>query len=1005
MQHLRRVECGFGWARLLAISQSSLVLLSPVSGEMLVFSWPFLFLKQALDFAYNPSQEELFVSNGTSEVLVLDMTRCPSPVKQILCTRRNKEEDESVMCLEAVMLCGEGWADTKPRPYLVFSGHCSGKLQLLSPSRFHCQVPNAHSDAVLQISSIPGENPQLCCYGADRKLSVWVVKAGEKQIKLTCTTHIYCSTSMILTQLTPGLIFAVSQGHNLLLYSLLDGNCLQLERISSTPISCMDYCASLGLVVISGPAGIVEVWDTHGILLVVIKLGAPVSQVCFANTRGDLLACFNDSIFIIFAVKYLPICMLKQMPAHNQADDLLEDPLPFLQQSFGYYDLDLVSRMLLKPVETKSSEIKTTEPEVEALEPETNMQLSHMEILIEASNQPNILTNKEDQGSQPYRPQVKSKLDEKIQIAEESKEPDTTNDVWNKVETSLEPIILRQEPSGWPVAPDGYIPNSVIRNWGQNQEPEKSKLEVGKPKILQETYGLLEDAHISETVKIVPKDQAQRILKPALLLKQPAQIESVTELHIEKDVNSHKTLLQIIAESPWLVKKPKAVELNPVVSSLTLTMDSMDPDVYDNCTTALCSLYQTYEIPPETKEMLSLTLLQNMQKGNPHWKRLRALKILFQLKLLKEKDMAVIAEVLIDKEHDLHQMARDVLAQVYSIKYKDKLLDHLCSKEVSTRKKLFKQLDDHLTEDLQLQQNIPAVCPKTTREVTVPVSNGHPTPQYDDMSAQMQSYSNIKGITPSDIPALKRHVPAQPSQAPVKVNKSDMSPSEHLKPTQHIRKKYRKFNISFPKRKAILSKSGASYLSLSDSTLVDLYKKIKTKRLTYCPLLLPKPEGLVHMPPTISHQPELNYWEPIKGQGQHNWRENLYHLISQYGFRSPNASRIVRQDPPPTPVQGNLSCTLPTIPTSHLTAGQRLVERIWFKKTLFPSQFHHIQPLPEQLNVHTLDHSGESQYGRLKVDWRAGLMDCTGIKLAPTGPRRTWHWTSRDPGRDKRLNK
>lgn len=56
---------------------------------------------------------------------------------------------------------------------------------------------------------------------------------------------------------------------------------------------------------------------------------------------------------------------------------------------------------------------------------------------------------------------------------------------------------------------------------------------------------------------------------------------------------------------------------------------------------------------------LSLRLLRN--KGNPHWTRLRALQTLFQLDLLQEKGMRVMAEIFIDQEQELQQLAPNVV--------------------------------------------------------------------------------------------------------------------------------------------------------------------------------------------------------------------------------------------------------------------------------------------------------------------------------------------------------
>lgn len=373
MQLLRRVESGRGRAQLLAVSQDSIArLISPASGELLLLSWPFLLLDRALGFAYNPGRKELFVASGAPEVLVLDMALCPCPAKRILRTSRDQDQDDSVMCLEAVMLESAKWVGGDPPPCLVFSGHRNGKLQLISPLRLHCPPRKAHGGAILQMSSLSGPRPQLCCYGSDKQLSVWevVVEMGECHVEVAPLARVSCTSGLVLSRLLSGLVFAVSPNYSLLLFSLPGGGCLRMERNPTTIISCLDNCAALGLVAVSGPVGTVEVWETRGTQLAEIRLGTPVSQVCFANTRGDLLACFGGSICIISGLRYLPVRLLKQVLDLAPTDDMLEDPTPFLPRSQSCYDICKVPRLFLKPGQA-TPELNEAPAEASIVKPDT----------------------------------------------------------------------------------------------------------------------------------------------------------------------------------------------------------------------------------------------------------------------------------------------------------------------------------------------------------------------------------------------------------------------------------------------------------------------------------------------------------------------------------------------------------------------------------------------------------------------------------------------------------
>lgn len=116
----------------------------------------------------------------------------------------------------------------------------------------------------------------------------------------------------------------------------------------------MNCCAALGLVAVSGPAGIVEMYYTCIVQLAEIQLGATVSQVCFTNVHRDLLACFSRYLLQQISgryLHYLPVRFLRQVLHQAPCDDLFEDAVPFLSHTSSYYDSGLVPRMLLKPAE------------------------------------------------------------------------------------------------------------------------------------------------------------------------------------------------------------------------------------------------------------------------------------------------------------------------------------------------------------------------------------------------------------------------------------------------------------------------------------------------------------------------------------------------------------------------------------------------------------------------------------------------------------------------------
>uniref|UniRef100_A0A4W5JPD1 Uncharacterized protein n=1 Tax=Hucho hucho TaxID=62062 RepID=A0A4W5JPD1_9TELE len=984
MQLLRRVESSQGQAQLLAVSQDSIArLISPASGELLLLSWPFLLLDQALGFAYNPGRKELFVASGSPEVLVLDMALCPCTAKRIIRTSRYQDLDDSVMCLEAVMVGGAEWARVSPLPCLVFSGHRNGKLQLLSPHRLGCPARKAHDGAILQMSSLAGSRPQLCCYGSDEQFSIWEVEMGEVHVEVAPLARVSCSSGLVLSRLLSGQVFAVSSNYSLLFFFLPSGGCLRMERNPPTSISCLDYCVALGLVVVSGPGGTLEVWETRGVQLAEIRLGMPVSQLCFANTRGDLLACFGGTICIIPGLRYLPARLLQQVLDLAPVDDILEDPIPFLPRSQSCYDIYLVPRMFLKPGQA-TPELNETPAVLNVVRPESTGSKNVLDVLnrdrkknslmIRAPTPPIVKGDQPASWSCALR--LVKTLEEELNLEDE---PMEGSGDWDKSQTPFEPLPPDTLLLDWPVAPDGFLPNSVLRNWKLKQEPPNAVLPK-EAKALFRTFSEDEPEHSPVVTVILAKAKEARLNKPIPMSK---LFDTPTEYESPPEDGDGNELLKHISESIWLVSRPD-VDLVEVMKSLMLTMEGMDSDVYENCTEALLSMFQTYEIPPEIIKNLTFCLLKHIQKGNPHWKRLEAMKNLDQLDHFQDKHLYLLAEVLLDPAMDLREMAKYILSRVYGIDNKTSLLNRMQANE-DVPKELYKHLERKLSDDLEHKRSPDAPTKPIGGRLSRPYvhrdsrpflectakDNGTPIPEQDHM------------WTPH-LPLI-RSLGCDHESSILKEEPGLIPPEDDFMRPHRSPKKFRKFSLSTAKWDSIVEIPEEVQVQVYDPTIIDLYKKSKPHK-QWCSQLpttkapsdsgvssmgVSKEASLVQLPDSPQHF----RLRPVKGKGDPNWRESLYKLVSQYGFRSPRA-RLTTLGPLDVPgaAQHN-SCTrspLQTRKASQVSLGQRVVRKIQLRESSFerpPSQFHHGLPLPWQLNSHTMDLSGESMYGRLQVDW------------------------------------
>ncbi|KAJ7990432.1 hypothetical protein DPEC_G00300260 [Dallia pectoralis] len=956
MQLLRRVESSPGQAQLLAVSQDGIVrLICPASGELLALSWPFLILDQAIGFAFDSVQKELFVASGSPEVLVLDMALSPSPAKRIIRTSNDQYMDNSVLCLEAVMVGVVGL-----QPCLIFSGLRNGKLQLLSPNLLHCPARKAHDGGVLQMSSLSGPRPKLCCYGSDEQLSVWEVEVGTTHAEVVPLARVSCSSVLVFSRLLSDLVFGVTLDYSLLFISLPDGTCLRVNRSPPTSISCVDCSAALGLVVMSGPGGTVELWKTCGDQLAEIQLGAPVSQVCFANAHGDLLVCFGGKIEIISSLRFLPARLLRQILDLAPPDDDPQDPLPFRPRTQSCYDISAVPRRCLMSGQTTP---KLTEApvalDVVTLESDNRLVMCDRELGRRASLNRTTIPQSVVQDQQVglcALPSVKT-VDAKVNPEEE---PIKETGDWDK------PLHLNTRVI-WPVAPDGFLPNSVLRNWKLGQESPKAVLPIAAKALLSMF--------------------CQSEEKPEQKIQEARRNKSISTRKLESVENSSKgnEVLKSIPKSLWLVYRPD-VDLSEAIKALLLSMDGLDSDIYLNCTEALLALFQTYDIPPAIVTEVNVCLLKHIQKGNPYGIRMGAMKLLEQLGLLQDKDLHLLAKVILDPAEDLRKMVRYLLSRVYSIENKTSLLNRIqAGKDQPKKNRLLNQLDDELSEDLELRSSKDASTVKSRARTKKRKSSG-PSLKFPEIVKDIPIPNKDQTRTP-DLPVMRslRH------RKEFSVLKEEPGPRQHLhhvKPYRRLPKPFHGVSRSIIPQDSITKHSEDTQAQVCDTTLMDLYRKSKACQQACSQLPAIKAPGVSGVSsigvsreaglgqlPAGAHRFRL---EPIKGTGDPGWKESLNELVTIYGFRSP---RTIRQIALSQKAVQRFPYVLPPLharPTRNLSPGQRVVGKIQLRELSLekrPLQFHHVLPLPSQHNCHTLDPSGAYSYGRLEEEWTREPME------------------------------
>ncbi|XP_026577263.1 WD repeat-containing protein 87 [Pseudonaja textilis] len=673
LKRLVRVQCGPDKARLLATTEDGVVrFLSPVTGEMLFVTWPFQLLEKALDYVYDPDREELLVTMGTSDIYVLDTTKNPCPAKYIL--RTTDSLDDKVLCLAYSRLDLNGRTTS-----FIFSGFKSGKVRSVTQQLYRMGGRKLHDGNVVALSSLSGsgylsyqsrEAAFLCSYGLDEYiiLSEVILKKSRllEVLPLVVIPSTSCRINILL--LIPGYICALTEQNRVRLWrqaSLVPGEknpfWKETAAMHSSTITSFDYCHTLGILVTGGSDGSVRIWDILGKMLVEFDTTLRFSRVCFANQRGDLVVGCNTDIYFISCVTYLPRKHLASLLTHHVRDDVVERPLPFLPCFLLTFDIVFVPKYL-----QVGKQVKT----FERMEPLTN----HKEVLIEKNVAVVVEFVGRDASSFPGpdfyglpRPPPKERLPEFAVEYQLLSQPALRSSLEKKLaapppyrglprmveQVPLLQTLRFQEGHSWPMAPDGYIPNSVIRAqlFPKGTPPDlwcpllssRDPLPKRKPVKIQ-----MLEWDTSEVVEKARKKKAQKM----------KQTSSSTR--------SHRDLLAEIMTKPWLRHKPSDTSLPSIMKAILNLMDDVPYSTYLLCTSALVQLTESYPLPSSIQEQAFERLIQDTTHKEARM-RLAAWEALGKMDLLGEQEVVPLAQALLDENKKVRDLARSLLDSVAGI--------------------------------------------------------------------------------------------------------------------------------------------------------------------------------------------------------------------------------------------------------------------------------------------------------------------------------------------------
>ncbi|XP_008686955.2 WD repeat-containing protein 87-like [Ursus maritimus] len=655
-EQVQRVCCGRNWTRILCATKDGLLrFLSPVTGDLLVITWPLLVMDKAVAWAYDSDKEELFVAMGSSEVLVFDATRSPCTAKYLVCTSVNS--GDRVRCLAyGQSHLGMGLVG------LMFCGHDSGIVRILSHYSSARIEKSVHSGAVLALSTLEGpqEISLLCSYGMDNTIYLTEAVLQKNKVILQPISKILCACPLTHVILLPGSVGAITENHCWRLWHYQDFlksseskqrsmRDKETKCLHQCDITSFDVCSSLKLFVTGGIDGSVRIWDFHGRLITELDSALHFGPLCFANNRGDLLLTFNQSLYLVSCLKLLPPAQLIHLAILSNADDIQEVPKPFLPSFFFSFERVFVPKFVylgqgLQELRGLEALVNKRVIAFDNTVPHVVEEERHMSAVIQVEPKSHFLEDK-DIAFDPKRNHPQHVVPAQLQFAG-----------WDGL--NAYPILCCFFGKGrqWPFAPDGYIPNSVIRAclW-----PD------GTPIFLR--YDLYRDKDWDMT-KLVRR----QTLSPMPLLEENISMRRERVKSKKWKRTFYDVLVSMINQN-WTGRKFDEGIINNLIEAILNLTIYCSVDQYKTYISVLAQIFATYQVSPRLCSEAACCLMEDTVHPNPYIREL-AWEGLERLGVLSHLFAVPLAMGLMDSDENVRAKALYLMIRVTGIQTKTMLV-------------------------------------------------------------------------------------------------------------------------------------------------------------------------------------------------------------------------------------------------------------------------------------------------------------------------------------------
>ncbi|XP_013377881.1 PREDICTED: WD repeat-containing protein 87-like [Chinchilla lanigera] len=664
---LQRVCCGHNWTRILCVTEDGLLrFLSPVTGELLVITWPLLIMSMAVAWAYDSNREELFVAIHTSEVLVFDTTRSPCPAKYLVCTSENPRD--KVRCLAyGRSHLGKGLEG------LMFCGYESGIVRILSHCSFAQIEKTIHTGAVLSLSTLEGsqENSLLCSYGKDNIIHLTEAVLQDSKVILQPVSKVLCGCPLKHMMLLPGCVAAISENSGWCLWCYQDlriaSESKQSFRFGETKclhecaVTSFDVCFSLKLFVTGAIDGSVRIWDFWGRLITELDSALQFGALCFANNRGDLLLTINQSIYIVSCLKLLPPARLIHLRSLHNVDEIQEVPKPFLPSFFFLFEMVFVPKFVyleqgvqeLRGLKTLVNKrviaFDNTVPHV--------VEESRMSLAVEDISNLQLLEAKSIDLSTPdskhNRPPFVAPA--QLQLAG-----------WD----GFNPYRMLQcffgKGKQWPFAPDCYIPNSVIR---ASLWPE------GTPIFLRyDLYLPYQDKDLDMTEFLRPQSSSSVTLEEGIS-------KSKQKDKPKEQKRTSFNVLESTTNQNWVRRKFSERLIDNIIETILNLTVYCSVEKYKKYFDILEQIFASYQISPRLRTEVACRLLKDTTHYDSHIREL-AWELLERLGFMSHLFAVPLAMGLMDSDKSVRTKALYLMTRVTGIQTKTGLIRLLKKQEI-----------------------------------------------------------------------------------------------------------------------------------------------------------------------------------------------------------------------------------------------------------------------------------------------------------------------------------